>query len=501
MKKIRKMHRIAVTGFENSGKTVFLTSLLWHLEEGGKKLEFRNKTNYTFNTAIHDYKRPKGFEKFEFIKFRRYLQDPKSVNRRWIEKTCGYSSFAVDFEHEPVTIGTGDRSDNCSDSGPMRTIKSIGKTTIKHVGKIIADSQQFLPFGHSPKRLEFFDFPGERMADYLIYLAKDFDDWSEEIIETNPEIMDYMDKLQDCKDENQLLDKYKRFLIKQFYTGKKHWVTPSCFSLDTEGHLLSDIKNEKGEQIDNVVYRESTEESTEQILKHRHTGIKYGKGHEEFCPVPNAFKSNNKRAYKKIKKAFRIYKKRVVDPFFKQFIKSECVIVLLDIDRILKWGLREYNDQRAAFKELWNAFCRLTGKKKKKIAFVVNKADSFLEGDRGKLTNLAWELVNKSHWSYKYNTRFFTCSPCSCVTEKNENGSALYGNVVENGAQISKELDYREIPKTWPKDEWVQNSFGIVSREKLVPRVSSNNSEPPEQFGLDSILEFALFDDTNTERQ
>jgi predicted YcjX-like family ATPase len=126
--------KIAVIGTARSGKTVFLTSLINHLEEHNK-MEFLIKTKNGKYAQVSDFKSKSVSKyigaKFNYKKYRNALVD----QGHWPTKTTDTSHFICDYK----------RSD----------------------------------WKYNRNELHLFDMPGERFADVAIAQYKDFGQWSD----------------------------------------------------------------------------------------------------------------------------------------------------------------------------------------------------------------------------------------------------------------------------------------------------------------------------------
>lgn len=126
---LSRRKRIAVTGIANSGKTVFLTSLLWQLHE------FADANFFLGNgVKITEFREVRRNSTFPFYKF----QDAMAKQGEWPRKTKDVHQYVGEFKRS-------DRS--------------------------------------RKQRMEFLDFPGERIADAAIAGYDDFGDWSDHMFD------------------------------------------------------------------------------------------------------------------------------------------------------------------------------------------------------------------------------------------------------------------------------------------------------------------------------
>ena len=128
---LKSKRKIAITGLASSGKTVFLTSLLWQLSEF-EDAEFYLSKGVKIS-RFHDVSPPGDNRRFPFISY----QNALAQRCEWPGKTIDFYRFRCDFRR--------------------------------------ADRRRFF----NKQQLDFFDFPGERIADAAIAAHDDFDDWSD----------------------------------------------------------------------------------------------------------------------------------------------------------------------------------------------------------------------------------------------------------------------------------------------------------------------------------
>ena len=126
---LSRRKKIAVTGIANSGKTVFLTSLLWQLHEfEGADFGLEN------GVRVAGFRKIRSESTFPFDKF----QDAMAKQGEWPRKTKDIHQFVGEFK----------RSDRLR-----------------------------------KQQVEFLDFPGERIADAAIAGYDDFGDWSDHMLD------------------------------------------------------------------------------------------------------------------------------------------------------------------------------------------------------------------------------------------------------------------------------------------------------------------------------
>ncbi len=186
-------HKIGVLGGHHGGKTIFLTSLLWHLSShdperfrlrGGDRVQafaIRRHPDHDFGFARHR---------------NTFVQD-----RRWPAKTCDYGLASCTYSRSGCLL---DRD------------------------------------------LTFLDIPGERMADVLMWLAPDYPAWARALAEfwdDNPRVAaamaDYRRLAADPgNDLGALENAYRAALLRLLAMYCP--VTPSTFLLGDDGRMLGD---------------------------------------------------------------------------------------------------------------------------------------------------------------------------------------------------------------------------------------------------------------------
>ena len=129
------MTKVAVTGTTHCGKTMFLTSLLWQLEEFDET-RFRLQGGVTIR-GFHPLKVRKGEDAFPFKGFRNML----AQEYRWPEKTRDIYHYRCAFH----------RSDRWRIRGPQA--------------------------------VDFLDLPGERIADAAMVVHEDYGAWSDHLLD------------------------------------------------------------------------------------------------------------------------------------------------------------------------------------------------------------------------------------------------------------------------------------------------------------------------------
>lgn len=196
-------HKIGILGPANSGKTVFLTSLIWHLSNHNQDL-FKIGKKGEAQIQRFEIKKAKT-NNFNFEKYKNTF----AQEHRWPKKTQDFSIFECSYLRNDVTF---------------------------------------------KRDISFVDIPGERMSDILIWKSKTYKEWCQNLFEfynNNPKFSKIMneyenrvEKVSSTKAEaiNELSRVYKEAMIKMLDNYCP--VTPSTYALGTDGVMIPEDNNE-----------------------------------------------------------------------------------------------------------------------------------------------------------------------------------------------------------------------------------------------------------------
>ncbi len=432
--------RVAVTGIAGGGKTVFLTSCLSHLAE-------YDEANLFFGGGVKlksFYEPQYGKNTRGYFPLERYRR-LMAAGGSWPDKTVDCFRYECEFE----------RSD-------------------WHFFK---------------QRLRFFDFPGERIADAAIAAMSDYQQWSNHILTYYKQHPDYaqtaseyfdMFKSGDI-DEQSLIEKYELTLAR-LILGYKPLISPSCFLLGTDGS-----KAEPG--------------TAEEIANLRYSGIDHLC---RFAPMPPEICKAFPEITANMTYNYKLYRRQVVLPVFKELAKSDCLVILVDIPSLLAGGVGRYNDNRQILMDLSDAMRSDTSigakllntlkfwrPKLKKVAFVASKADLVYGQDvsNGNLESLLRQMTTRAgRLMPGVACNWFVCSAC-CSTRPGTGSGSLIGKLAYNNPQCKEmEFNVSRLPDAWPP-QWDSGDYRFY---KVFPQASPNLQIPPKSFGLDGILKFIL---------
>ncbi|MGE4285493.1 MAG: YcjX family protein [Phycisphaerae bacterium] len=441
MKKIiTKTRNIAVTGIARGGKTVFLTSLLAQLEE------FDN-ANFSFanNSSIQAFKelRPSAgrIRQFPLDRYRDFL----AMRGSWPEKTTDRYAYSCEFW----------RSD----------------------------------WRMSKQRLNFFDFPGERIADAAIAAFPDYGKWSDHLLQhfkNHKSLADiaepFFKHLELAQGEaGDFVALYKQTLAKLILSYKP-LITPSTFLLGTDG-------------------RAARKGTVQELAESRPSGVD---GASEFAPLSAACRTARPEIAREMEQNYKLYRKQVVMPVFKELGRNKRLIVLIDIPTLLSGGVGQYNDNRQLLSDLFDALRPDSSIGKQilsviqfwkgpleKVAFVASKADMMYNDDieSGRVETLLRQLTSKAKKvmpdvEYKW----FVCSACKS-TVKGSKPYTLKGRpALNNPEQKIMEFEVSQVPEHWP-DSWEPGDFRFRS---IMPEVPRNTQKPPRHIRLDAVFDFIV---------
>lgn len=461
-KPFNSFRRIGITGSSRSGKTVFLMSLIQHLQGGGLELTIK-KTQ----VKISKFKRlPCAGKKNEF-KYEELIGH-LAQNNEWPEKTTDNFFYRCQF----------DRSD-----------------------ERLAGTE-----------LEFFDFPGERVADVTM-IGKSYEEWSEKMLEAirndpkkKRDAAPFLDSVRsETPSETDILRSYKEALSR-FVLDCHSLISPSTFLVDTFG------KEASGATPDEIVSGTNYDPPCP-----RFSGLENG----EFAPLPSQTKASEE-VHKKFATNYKRYQREVVNPLTNNLLGCHTLIFLIDIADVLGSGVQKCNDTSLLIKELlayidqgmdfFSTFGRtLTNGVKwlsrlkpgwiQNIAFVASKADKVAPSDRDKLVSLlrdlAEPLIRDSELFGK--AAFVNCISVNSTESPDANDHVIVGRLIwkqEADGSFRKlsssgekqQVTVSRLPEHWP-DRWEGSDYSFYDFYPIIPAVHGNRVK---QRGLERIMEVVL---------
>jgi len=450
--------KIGITGIANGGKTVFLTSLLWQLSELDS-----GSFSLGHDIKLHRFRELKIDNKVETFPFDFY-RDSLVRGGRWPAKTTDCYKYVCEFT----------RSD----------WNRVNINRLKRLGKLKLSNRQ---------RLDFFDFPGERIADAAIAAYSDYEEWSKHVLTHFRSHSDYREAFEpfskfleslDASYDDNLLDKvvyqYK-LVLASLIRGYKPFISPSTFLLGKDGTV-------------------ATAASDESLAASRLAGLSK---EEQFAPLSQSVCDMFPKLNEKMKSRYKLYRKEIALPLFDEIGSSDRLVVLVDIPSLLSGGVGRYNDNRQVLLDLFETltdstmaalFQKLFGfwmGGLKKVAIVATKADQVMESDvcDGKLRSLLKQMTIRAQRILPdVDFQWFECSAI-VSTRPGSTAGTLIGCPIANNTE-GRELEFTvsHLPNEWPEN-WCAGDYRFPN---VMPVVSKNFQIPPEHYGLDRLFDFLI---------
>lgn len=453
---IRSISRkIAIVGTARAGKTVFLTSLINHLEEHHKNDFIVGKGS---GVQISDFKRMKVAKgiggKFNYGACR----DALVYGWEWPKKTKDTSHFICDFKR--------------SDWRLMRN------------------------------ELHFFDLPGERFADVAIARYENFSKWSDNMLEyfTSDTLYrkiaaDYLTLQEEgagqINNADDILNAYRKALA-QFVLNFKPIISPSTFMLDQDGNTPTSV---------------SAAGFIEEAMQ-RTLGLPPLKDKtREFAPLSEKVRKKHPEIKDAFSHSYKQYRQKVVLPLLADLKSSKRLIILIDIPSLLNGGVAMYNDNREILENLfavlepdswfWRIMQLGTDKspvKIDRIAFVATKSDLVypIDVEEGYLMDLLRQMTEKFAYTLDdVEVEWFTCSAVASA-KKADSNHMMRGSLVGSNDESNEEniFEVSKLPNRWP-NSWKPGDFQFPS---VLPKVPENRGLAPEQHNLDKVFSFITRD-------
>ncbi|MDE2907103.1 MAG: YcjX family protein [Acidobacteriota bacterium] len=433
------MTKVAVTGTTHCGKTMFLTSLLWQLEEFDET-RFRLREGVMLR-GFHPARVHKGEDAFPFKRFRNML----AQEYRWPEKTRDVYHYRCAFH----------RSDRWRIRGPQS--------------------------------LDFLDLPGERIADAAMVVHEDYGAWSDDLLDhlgqdpVGREVAaEFRDTAKPGAGARDVVLAY-RLALARLIRAWKPLVSPSVFLLDRAGTLARDVDEAE-------------------LVASRRCGLDDAR---EFAPLPREVRKATPELSGEMRRHYREYRKKIVLPLFRDLMTASSLVVLVDIPSLLLAGDRRFVDERQVTLDLLGAMrggalgdriLRALGLRNslKRVAFVAAKADLVSPDDlrNGRLLALLKSMNARAaqRLSPAVEVKWFVCSAC-VSTQPGSAPHTLIGQTQPGPYTRDRqaaEFCVSPLPEEWPRS-WKGGDFEYPS---FWPRVPENTMIPPRHRNLDAVFDF-----------
>ena len=436
------MTKVALTGTAHCGKTMFLTSLLWQLEEF-EETRFRLRDGITIR-GFRPLSVRKGETAFPFKRFRNML----AHEYKWPAKTRDVYHYRCAFHRSDWWRIWGSQS------------------------------------------VEFLDLPGERIADAAMVVHEDYGAWSDHLLdhlEQDPVGRVVAAEFRDAAARSgagarDIVLAY-RLALARLICAWKPLVSPSVFLLDRNGRVARDV----GET---------------ELVASRRCGLDDAR---EFAPLPGEVRNANAELAGEMQRHYREYRKEVVMPLFRDLMSAHSLVVLVDIPSLLLAGDRRFVDERQVVIDLLAAMrndalhaqiLRVLGlgDSLERVAFVAAKADLVSPEDlrNGRLLTLIRSMNARAAQvlSSSVEVKWFVCSACFSTRP----GGAPYTLIgqTQPGPHTSErqaaEFDVSPLPEEWPTS-WREGDYQYPY---FSPRVPENLMIPPHHRNLDAVFDFTV---------
>ena len=441
------MTKIAVTGTQYSGKTMFLTSLLWQLEElDGSRFHLPDGIAIRGFHPRNDQDRDKAFPLSQY-------RNQLAREYKWPKKTKDFYRYQLQF-HSNV---------------------------------------RWMPRRHRQQEVDFLDMPGERVADAAMVIYEDFGAWSDHIL--NHFAQDHLgwevaEEYRAAAESpgagaREIVLAYRRALAR-LILGYKPFVSPSVFLLDRNGDLARDHDESR-------------------LVEVRRSGLDEER---EFAPLPVELRTKHPELTDEMQRHYREYREEVVVPLFRELMSAEGLVVLIDIPTLLVAGDQRFWDDRQLTVDLLRAMCHETtsarilrelGLKRsgflKRVAFAASKSDLVLEDDLrdGRLLALLRSMTARAVQQVRpsIDVKWFTCSAC-VSTRSGSRPNTIIGQTKPgpySSERHEMEFEVSRLPEEWPHS-WKLDDYQF---RHFWPRVPENFMIPPSHRNMDNIFSFAAF--------
>ncbi|MCD8352092.1 MAG: YcjX family protein [Planctomycetaceae bacterium] len=447
MRWLANERRIALTGLAGSGKTVFLLSLLQHLEHFDP--DRFHIAHHARIGAFRELPVRGDFEPLPRTQLRARLMEGQNVG--WPEKTRDIYNYRCSFDYS--RLGMAGRLWNTVRNGAW-----LGERV----------------------EWDILDFPGERLSDALIARHHSYEDWSDDLLS----LWDSYDRLRDLMREYhdllakpvppvdvEVTDTYKRCLARMVH-NKNQMITPSTFMLGTAGDGVFSL------------------DDVETGGKHRYSGLPGA----EFSPLPRGFREANAGLAARFAEYYHRYRETVVSPLFDAINGCDTLLVLIDVPGILSGGVGRFNDTNHLIETLAGNIIPsgFFTTHVDKVGFVASKADMVHARDQDNMRELVEDMMriarNKQPGVRRYES-FVASSWVSAESVDLDDGSRALRGIPARDHEV-RVFRVPELKPDWPAD-WPPED-PRYSYPRLSPPPLANRFLAPEQRNLDRIFDFIV---------
>jgi len=515
---------IGIVGLAWSGKTVFLTSLIHHLQHHDPdNFALQSGNNKFPNPAVRKFKQPE-WEKLEHSVPAAEANPPEHT-------ISGFSRFKSIFglKQEPRegTQDVGLQVQVTPDEMPhgAEHKKRPGRTAKPFMNLSEFDKEAYWAAvydAHSwPAKtramsayrcqferedwsftdvdLTFYDFPGERFSDTTM-LGKSYLEWSDALLKHLELDRSYRGLAQEYLslqnqpdvDSETLIQAYKRTLA-SLTLHYRSLITPSTFLLDQSGKAPSTSDVEK-------------------MASERYSGLSQ---ETQFAPMSAALRLRLPEVQEVFAKHYDAYSLEIPQTSFDLLKRCHRLVVLIDVTNILAANVGRLDDSEAIIENVLRSCVQERSSSGRigrflasallpntwrpvgisRIAFVATKSDMVHPSQVDHLLGLLQDLVKKKIRDYNILHKYFTCA---AIRSTEPDGDRLLGHPVytpegrrRKPPQINDfmaELNPSDVPENWP-GFWESGTYCFP---EVWPRIPRRRSDPPEQQGLNRIFDYLL---------
>jgi len=472
--------RIGIIGLGRSGKTVLLTSLISQLEAASAKHHFLPPTKAGPRLSGYrpingsEWQPGAGWDLFPYADYR----DGLAVRGKWPKKTADRFQFAC--------------------------------RVTRH------------DFFYSNVQLNFFDLPGERLADAWMFTST-YAEWSDRTLETlaqndhrGSDFAEFYTLLaEDSVDLDAALSTYIRCAIRHCINCSEY-VTPSTISLTLDGQTLGDTQQRlAAENPDFKVavqqYRTSggdhAPESLDLIVKllaeNRFSGLS---AYQQFVPLSEEMRHQHPELVIQFESHYNDYKAQILVPIIQSLRQCHSLVTTVDILSLLMRGHHAFNESCRMLEDLLAVVDpRETGLGRAirqgwsvlgwppaypdRIAFAVPKLDLVHPSERDQHLELARKVIGPRTSKLSIQNQIFQVSAIAS-TRPHGIGRKLEGRLKDpkSGQTKFDTFEQPELPSGWPKN-WNPGQWHFTEAAPVWPE---NRDFPADHIGLAPLADYVM---------